>query len=152
MNLTAILATISLAFGIAGGFYTAWEIQGSKIDNLKATYDTARMDSERTAFRQSERNSARLSAAQSQAAARIRANSVAAAGAGSAVVGLRYANAAALRAARSSLSASTANAEKLSELLNTCSARYTAVATDTDSWENSAITHHDGWPSNAPAK
>jgi hypothetical protein len=146
MNLTAILATISLAFGMAGGFYTAWEIQGSKIDNLKATYDTARMDSERTAFRQSEKSSARLSAAQSQAAARIRANSVAAAGASSAGFGLRQSSDTAMRGAQGSLAACLATAAKLDYSIREVVDFAEQTSAEHGLWESSAIEHHEAWP------
>jgi type II secretory pathway component GspD/PulD (secretin) len=159
MTPTQIAAAVALSVAFAAGGGAAWVVRGYAITGLKnditkleADHAKAVLDSERVALTQTSANFSTLGKAQATAASRDQSNRLDSNTASSAVVGLRDANAAALRAARSSLSASTANAEKLSELLDTCSARYTAVATDTDAWENSAITHHDGWPSNAPAK
>jgi hypothetical protein len=151
-----IAAAVALAVAFAAGGSAAWVVRGhtvtglkNDITKLKADHAKAIVDSERVALIQTSANFATLGKAQTTAANSARSNRVDADIAAGAVVGLRDANLAALRAARASLSACTAHAEKLGELLNTCSAKYTEVAKDTDTWETSAVEHHDGWPSNA---
>lgn len=146
MNLTAIAAAVAFAVGLSVGGGAAWKLRTSTINELKADYAKATLAAEREAFTKYERNSQNVIMAQRKAASRVAANHVAAGGAVAAGNGLRIASDSALRAAKDSLAACTATAAIYDTVLGAASREAERLAEAADTWEASAIEHHEAWP------
>ena len=142
MNITAILASIAAAIS----FGAAWQLQGVRIDHLKAEYTN-----EKLAVEQSSRRAisdAEAKVAQAQADAQANADRVRhdAAGAVHAAGGVRDALAGAVRTASTDFQTCTGQVNAISELLAASTDLSRRVAAEADEWSVQAVTLQSAWP------
>ncbi len=146
LNLTLLLALISAAIAVAGGFGAAWEIQAANITQIRLEQANERIAIQRQSRAALERNMSRVSLAQSKAADRVRRAALDSARATDALDSLRTASADALRSAANDIEACTRSLASHSVVVGECSARLVEVGKDVDDWASHGITLQDAWP------
>lgn len=142
MNITAIIAAVSAALS----FGAAWQIQGIRIDHLKAEYANERLSIEHAGRAAIERAASAVSEAQAASALRASRDSGAAAAAAASDNRMRDALANAVRAASTDLQTCTGQVGTLSELFTSSTTAYRELAAETDQWVNSTVTLQEAWP------
>lgn len=142
MNITAIIAAVSASLS----FWAAWQIQGVRMDHLKAGYTNEKLAREQSARQQLADAQAKVTAAQDAAKLATDRVRMDAAGAGRAAVGLRDALAGAVRTAATDLQACTGQVDALSKLLAASTDLSRRIAAEADEWAVDRITLQEAWP------
>ena len=142
MNLTAISALLAGAIG----FGAAWRIQGATITEMELSNAQQRIELQRAARQQIEKQVSRVEASQASAVARtvvIRNDRVAVA---AGLVGLRDTSAAALRAAEASRDACIGAVQAFAVVSGQCSGVVEEMAGTLDQCFSDRQTLIDSWP------
>lgn len=141
MNLTLISAAVAAAVG----FGAAWQIQSGRMDSLKLEAANERINQQRVARATSERYSAALSKAQTDAQARrtVIAASVDANGAG--LIGLHH-TADSVRSSATTSDARDAYGDAITKLFDQCSETLVRVAGEADGHVSDKQTLMGAWP------
>ena len=149
MNLTAIIAAISVAVGTGLG----WQLQAGRIASIQLELSNERTDraNERLAIQMAARDAivkttGQVKQAQVDAATRndrLAADLRRTAGQ---LDSLRSASEAAVRNAGAGLAACTSTLATHAQLLGKCAERYSSVAGDADGFASGLILWQDAWP------
>lgn len=142
MNITAIIAAVSAAVSFGVG----WQLQGIRIDHLKAEYANERLAIEQSSRKQLADAAEKVASA--QVAAKVATDRLKRDAAGAVVAdnGLRDTLASAVRAAHTDLQTCTRQVDAIGELLTASTDLSRRLATEADEWSVQAVTLQDAWP------
>ncbi|OIN94194.1 MAG: hypothetical protein AUJ20_01365 [Comamonadaceae bacterium CG1_02_60_18] len=146
MNLTLIASLISAVAAGLAGFGLAWRLQTATIDQMELEQANERISLQRAARATMERQQSAVVTAQNAAAERRRALAIVRRDGDAALVGLRDATAAAMRAASESLDACNRVVATHGDILAECSSTLQKVAGDADQCISDTKTLIEAWP------
>ncbi|PIQ51994.1 MAG: hypothetical protein COW02_11860 [Comamonadaceae bacterium CG12_big_fil_rev_8_21_14_0_65_59_15] len=146
MNLTLIASLISAVAAGLAGFGLAWRLQTATIDQMELEQANERISLQRAARATMERQQSAVVTAQNAAAERRRALAIVRRDGDAALVGLRDATAAAMRAASESLDACNRVVTTHGDILAECSSTLQKVAGDADQCISDTKTLIEAWP------
>ena len=148
MNLTTIIAAVSIAIGTGLG----WQLQAGRINTVKLELQNERTDraNERLAIQMAARDAivkttGQVKQAQVDAAMRNDRLLADLSRTTGQLVRLQDASSTAVRNAHSGLDACTSTLATHSKLLNQCAERYSSVAGDADQWASGLILWQEAW-------
>ena len=141
MNLTLISAAVAAAMG----FGAAWQIQGHFILKTELAAKDERINQQRVARATSERYSAALSKAQTDAQTRRTVIAAAVDSNGAGLIGLRH-TADSVRSSAATDSARDAYADAVTELFDQCGQALVRVAGEADGHVSDKQTLMSAWP------
>ena len=146
MSPTLVIAMVSaIASGLAG-FGLAWRLQTATINQMELDNANQRISLQRAARATVERQQSAVVTAQNAAVERRRALVIVRRDGDAALVGLRNATAAAMRAASESLDACNRVVSTHGDILAECSSALQKVAGDADQCFSDIKLMQDAWP------
>ena len=146
MNPTLIIASVSAIASALAGFGLAWRLQTATINQMELDNANQRISLQRAARATIERQQTAVVTAQNAAAKRRRALNVVRRDGDAALVGLRDATAAAMRAASESLDACNRVVSTHGTILAECSGTLQKVAGDADQCVSDIQTLTEAYP------
>lgn len=146
MNITAIIAAVSAA----ASFWAGWQLQGVRMDHLKAEYTNEQLSRERSSQQALADAQAKVAAAQAAAQVatdRVRLDATRAVASGDR---LRDTLSRSVVAAHTDLQTCTGQVTTISELLNTVVDAGGRIAKEADEWTTQAVILQSARPSDPP--